>query len=1009
MKLLLSLLAAAFFVSVTLYIDSMTLPAVLEFDIHSLAFVFLPLFVAFVFAQRSMQRVRRRYDRKTSRIIEEKNRLQAQHQALVRLATSGAKQRNLLSFVRDILEQAAHTLDVEHASIWIFEENCHSMRCFDWYEKQSGGHSSGQFLCARSSPRYFEALTQSRVLAVHDLSLSQIRTELPPIHHSLVRALLDAPVRLHGKLHAAVCFRHTGERHHWTGDEQNFAASIADLTALAFQEEEQKVIREELQQKSFAIESSIDGMAILDHNQTYTYVNESHALLYGYEDPRELLGQSWRRLYHDDELERFDRELFPKFQMQGKLQAEAVGRKKDGSTFPQEISLTALADGGLICVVRDISVRKLAERNAEQLALFATLDPAPVMRFDYDGCVISANPSARDIFSLNSAAPVRVDAIIPAAGKLNLQRCIDEGSVVTCASRIGDRYYQFLLRGVRDLRFGHIYGTDITDVKRAQQRLIDSKRFLRRVIDSDPNLIYVKDSQGRFTLANQATASLYGSTVSEILWKTDEELLKTKSEAQRNRAHEQTVIQEHCEHISEEEQFTDAEGRSHLLRTIRRPLQLTPEAEVHVLGVSTDITETKRLQEDLLHSQKMEAIGQLAGGIAHDFNNLLTGILGCTGLLKMKGERDPDVYQGAEMIENAASRAGQLTQKLLGFARKGKHQNIPIDLHVTIEETLALLRRTIEKNIAIVQILRAPHASILGDPTQIQQIILNLAINARDAMNADMGGSDGGELTITTRLVPASEVTDAHSEREVENFLEIVVRDTGCGIPLEVQEKIFEPFFTTKAPGRGTGMGLAMVYGIVQNHDGFIRLRSEPGRGAEFLVYLPSLDPQAVRSIQQPVLQTIPGRGHIMVVDDHNVVRSVTAKMLQSLGYGVVTARDGVEAVDYYREHASDIDLVILDMIMPRMGARECFRILKEINPCIRAVLSTGYVNNNAVQEIMNQGMCAFIQKPYQLNQLSTVVAQALRLRPEGTEEDALAAPPMQSDATALVSPRLPS
>jgi CheY-like chemotaxis protein len=236
------------------------------------------------------------------------------------------------------------------------------------------------------------------------------------------------------------------------------------------------------------------------------------------------------------------------------------------------------------------------------------------------------------------------------------------------------------------------------------------------------------------------------------------------------------------------------------------------------------------------------------------------------------------------------------------------------------------------------------------------------------------------------------------------------VRDTGCGIPLDVQEKIFEPFFTTKAPGRGTGMGLAMVYGIVQNHDGFIRLRSEQGQGAEFRVYLPSLDPQAVRSIQQPVIHTIPGRGHIMVVDDHNVVRSVTAKMLQSLGYGVVTARDGVEAVEYYREHASDIDLVILDMIMPRMGARECFKILKEINPGIRAVLSTGYVNNNAVQEIMNQGMCAFIQKPYQLNQLSTVVAQALRLRPEGVEQEAPATFPVEpSGSSALVSPRLPS
>ncbi|MBN8547997.1 MAG: PAS domain S-box protein [Deltaproteobacteria bacterium] len=931
------------------------------------------------FIVRYARRLRSRYDRRALRMMEERTRLQLQHQALVKLATSETKKRNLISSIRELLETAAHTLDVDRASLWIFEDSCSRIRCLDFYEKHSHAHSSGFELTAQSAPNYFAALQTSRVITLHNLANSEFSDELAYLIERGVTSSIDSPVRLDGTIAAVVCLRHVGPARRWSTDEQNFAASIADMAAIAFQSDKQKTIQAELEQKSFAIESSMDGMAILDANHTYVYLNHSHATLYGYDDPSELLGKSWRVLYDTEELARFERELMPQFQRDGRLQAEARGRKKDGSIFPQEISLTALEDGGLICVIRDITVRKLAERNAEQMALFATLHPSPVLRFDHSGTIISANPAALEIFGLPQASGVDLKSIILGARDLDLQRCIEEGALLSCSSRIGEKYFHFLFRGVPDLMFGHVYGTDITDLKRAHQRLIDSKKFLRRVVDSDPNLIYVKDSQGRFTLANQATADLYGTTVNEILWKTDADLLKNAREIEAFRKSEQEVISTLEDRIVAEETFTDAQGHSTLLRTVRRPLRLTPQGDVHVLGVGMNITETKKLQEDLLQSQKMEAIGQLAGGIAHDFNNLLTGILGCTGLLKMKGERDPDVNQSAEMIESAASRAGQLTQKLLGFARKGKHQNIPVDIHQTIEETVSLLRRTIEKNIAISQIMQAPQAYILGDPTQIQQIILNLAINARDAMSVETGGTNGGELSIFTRLVPASALGGRQAELEVENFLEISVCDTGCGIPEELREKIFEPFFTTKATGRGTGMGLAMVYGIVQNHEGFLKVESALGHGTTFRVYLPSLDAQAVSSIIQPPQKTISGRGQVLVVDDHNVVRSVTAKMLQSLGYGVVTARDGVEAHEYFREHWTDIDVVILDMIMPHMGARECLPLLKGINPNVRAILSTGYVNNNAVQEIMNEGMCGFIQKPYQLAQLSAVVAQVLK------------------------------
>jgi CheY-like chemotaxis protein len=376
----------------------------------------------------------------------------------------------------------------------------------------------------------------------------------------------------------------------------------------------------------------------------------------------------------------------------------------------------------------------------------------------------------------------------------------------------------------------------------------------------------------------------------------------------------------------------------------------------------------------------MEAIGQLAGGISHDFNNLLTGILGYTTLLKMTNERLPEVIRTAELIEGTAHRAAALTQKLLGFARKGKHHNIPVNLHSTIDETLAILQRTIERNISIRLNCSATNSFVMGDPVQLQQVILNLAINARDSMSREAGGTEGGILSITTTVLElATEDLLPEPGLKPGTYLEVAVRDTGCGIPAPIRQKIFEPFFTTKEPDRGTGMGLAMVYGIVRNHGGVVSVYSVEGQGSTFRILLPTTEP--IPALLPTPLPTRPpsGNGNVLVVDDHPVVRQVTAKMLAALGYKVTTAHDGVEALEYYTAHADDIDLVILDMVMPRMGARECFRQLKTINSNVRAILSTGYVKNNAVHEIMVDGMAAFIQKPYELSQIGTLVEKVLR------------------------------
>jgi CheY-like chemotaxis protein len=262
---------------------------------------------------------------------------------------------------------------------------------------------------------------------------------------------------------------------------------------------------------------------------------------------------------------------------------------------------------------------------------------------------------------------------------------------------------------------------------------------------------------------------------------------------------------------------------------------------------------------------------------------------------------------------------------------------------------------------------------------QLQQVILNLAINARDAMTPSHGGSDGGQLVLASKVVSFSE-EDRPERLKAGTYLEVSVRDTGCGMSPDICSHIFEPFYTTKPVGKGSGMGLAMVYGIVSNHGGALMVRSTPAQGSCFSIYLPLCAQPAVSNV---ILSSAPharvNGGRILVAEDQPDIREVTAQMLRALGYVVATAADGQEAVEYFKSHQQEIDLVILDMIMPGMGARDCFREIRRLHPDVRAVLTTGYVNNNAVQEILNDGMSGFMQKPYHLSKLSEVVAAALR------------------------------
>ncbi|MCE5247329.1 PAS domain S-box protein, partial [bacterium] len=391
--------------------------------------------------------------------------------------------------------------------------------------------------------------------------------------------------------------------------------------------------------------------------------------------------------------------------------------------------------------------------------------------------------------------------------------------------------------------------------------------------------------------------------------------------------------------------------------------------------VARDVTEEAEREERLRHTQKMEALGVLAGGVAHDFNNLLTAILGYAELLRQEAAPGSAVESAARTIEGAAGRAAELTRGLLGFARRGKLRNEPFDLRATVRETAALLERTLDKSVRLTVELGDEPLVVRGDQGQMVQAALNLAINARDAM------PDGGDLTLEVRrAAPPAELASSLPD-DAGAWAALSVTDTGCGVPEELRARIFEPFFTTKRPGQGTGMGLAMVYGIARGHGGTISLESAVGRGSTFAVHLPLERDAPLPATPPKSAGDALGLGLVLVVDDEPYVRDAAAAMVRSLGGRPLLAEGGAAAVELFHAEAAAIDVVLLDLIMPGMDGERCFRELRAIDPAARIVLCSGHDVDGRAQRVLDAGAAALLRKPYTIADLAAAFAAARRPR----------------------------
>jgi PAS domain S-box-containing protein len=507
---------------------------------------------------------------------------------------------------------------------------------------------------------------------------------------------------------------------------------------------------------------------------------------------------------------------------------------------------------------------------------------------------------------------------------------------------------------------------DVSDRVAAQRALEKSEARYRTLFEDSRDTIYITAKTGEFIDINPAGEALFGYTREEIIGLNILDLYENPDE----RAEFVRTIESKGEVRDYSLRFRKKDGTG-IDCLITAALWKGEDDTIYgYQGIIRDITLQKRFKEHLQHVQKMEAIGTLAGGIAHNFNNLLMAIQGNTSLVLMKTPPADPNYKKLKTIERHIQYGSELSNQLLGFARGGQYQVKTLNLNPLLRMSAKMFSST-RKEIICQTRLDPDIWSVEADPGQIEQVLMNLFVNACQAM------SDKGEIHIQTENITLSEFQLAAFQATPGSYVKISVTDTGVGMEEETQQKIFEPFFTTKQQGEGTGLGLSSVYGIVKHHGGYITVYSEPGNGTTFNIYLPAT-PKAPVEEKDVTDILLKGSETILVVDDEKIIAETGQIMLEELGYTVLTANSGQAAIETYIQNKDRIALVILDMIMPNMSGRETFEALKRVNTDINVLLSSGYSVNGTATELLRQGCSGFIQKPFNLIQLSRKVREVI-------------------------------
>jgi two-component system cell cycle sensor histidine kinase/response regulator CckA len=752
-------------------------------------------------------------------------------------------------------------------------------------------------------------------------------------------------------------------------------------------------VRQEQQRLYQAIQGISDYVIILDQAGRVVFVNEAFCNAWGYENKEEILG----RLADEVETglppghwEKVQQEV----SRNGVWRGELMARRRNATEFPIEVYATPIYDEAgrarmMVGVSRDISQRKEMERalreSRQKYARLIEGAADAIVVFDKKREISQANKRACDFFGLSygDLTRKRLDDLWPPKTTRSLAdmlhvlsrtgRCLDQVAFVDGqgepveaeinATDLGNGDFVAILR-------------DVSDRRRAEQEnRIVRERFeaiFRSIVDG----VLLVDEQGRGAIHNEQMAKLLDREPGELTGADAIALFEKISQGMVDsrdfREWVRSIASEPSSVARRELRLERPEKR--FLRIYTGPVRSVRDSIVGRVWMLRDVTEQSRLEEELAQSQKMKSIGTLAGGVAHDFNNLLTGILGhASSLLRAIPPAHPH-YRAIRAIDNSAQRAAELTQSLLAFSRRTETRMQLLRINDVVRASLRLLGHTLPKHIEIKAEMGPSLPTIRGDAMQLEQVVVNLCLNARDAMQ------EGGTLRLATRT---SDIGDKPLPSGVESpdgqFVVLTVEDTGYGMSTETRERIFEPFYTTKDPGEGTGLGLSLAYGILRSHSGFIEVTSAPGEGARFDLYFPAVGARPKKAVEAREPQPGGGRGElILLVDDEPVVREVAQTVLEQLGYRALTAEGGHEALEIYKERGPEIDLVLLDLMMPRMRGEQVFRLLREINPDLRIVISTG--NPELLDRLpdLQTHAAGFANKPYRVSDLGKSLREAL-------------------------------
>lgn len=737
------------------------------------------------------------------------------------------------------------------------------------------------------------------------------------------------------------------------------------------------------------IEHISDVISILDADGIVKYISPSARGVLGYE-PGELIGRSAFEHVHPQDAQRVTALLAEAVEMGHDVELVAYRyRHKNGSWLHLEsTALNRLADPaveGIVVTSRDVTLRlqmetrycSLFEHMVEGFAhCRMLLEEGRPPDFVY----LEVNRAFEKLTGLKNVQGRRVTEVIPGFLETN-REVVDSFERVarTGSTYRSEVFVPYLNRWFRLSAYRSepecfvIVFDNITEHKRTQEALRQSEAQYRGLVEHAPLGIYKAAPDGRLLMANPALAAMLG-------YASRDELLAHGSlddafAHPADRGHFAAMLERGDKAFLETE-WRKVDGSRISVRIHAWPVRTESGELNHFEATVEDVTEQRSLQRQFLQAQKMEAIGRLAGGVAHDFNNLLTAIIGYSDMLiDDLPPGDPKRADAGE-IRAAAERATSLTRQLLAFSRKQVFETRALDLNYAVRAIEKMLRRLIGEDIALNIVLSPRPAMVHADPNQIEQVILNLVVNARDAM------PQGGTLTIETALV---EIERAYNETHISMapgpYVLLAVSDTGHGMDAETLSHIFEPFFTTKEKGKGTGLGLSTVYGIVKQSGGYIWAYSEPGRGATFKAYLPRLQ-DAPESWHPPAdtsaIASEGGTETILVAEDDANVREIVARVLTAKGYALFVAKDGTEALEMARAHHGPIDLLLTDLVMPGMTGRELAATLKAERAAMRTLYMSGYTDDAVFRHGVLEAGMNYLQKPFSAETLARKVRRVL-------------------------------